>query len=145
MAKNISSDSNAIYDLLTDTQVIALVGHSHQPEKDSYRVAQYLRDAGYTVYPVNPTVEEIDGEKSYKSIADIPEQVHLVDVFRGSRHVPAIVDDAIAAGAKAVWTQLGISHDEAAKTALAAGLDVVMNRCTKIEHARMRVPKKSKQ
>jgi predicted CoA-binding protein len=142
MAKDISNNANALYDLLKETQVIALVGHSDKPDRDSYQVAAYLRDQGYTVIPVNPTVDEIDGHTSYKSLRDVPGRVDLVDVFRGKRHVPGIVDDAIAVGAKAVWTQLGIIHDEAAQTAIDNGLDVVMNRCTKVEHARLQVGKR---
>ncbi|MEO0564459.1 MAG: CoA-binding protein [Chloroflexota bacterium] len=139
MAANISNDSQAIYDLLTKAKTIALVGHSANPEKDSYRVAEYLRGVGYTVIPVNPTTDEIDGRKSYPSLRNVPGEIDLVDVFRGTRHIPGIVDDAIAVGAKAVWTQLDLEHEAAAEKAIANGIDVVMNRCTKIEHARLRV------
>ena len=144
MAANLSNDSQAIYDLLAKAQVIALVGHSDKPERDSYRVAAYLREAGYTVYPVNPTVEQIDGRQSYRKVQHIPEPVDIVDVFRGKRHIPGIVQDAIEAGAGAVWMQIELGHDEAAQTALENGLDVVINRCIQIEHARLRVPKKER-
>ncbi len=142
MSSNISNNANAIYDLFMATKVIALVGHSDKPDRDSYQVANYLRNQGYTVIPVNPTVAEIDGRKSYKSLRDVPEKVDLVDVFRGTRHVPGIVEDAIAIGAKAVWMQLGIIHKEAAQNAIENGIDVVMNRCTKVEHARLQVGKR---
>jgi uncharacterized protein len=142
MAQNISNDQDAILKLLNTTMVIALVGHSDKADRDSYRVAAYLRDQGYTVIPVNPTVDEIDGRTSYKSLRDVPQPVDLVDVFRGTRHVPGIVEDAIAVGAKAVWTQLNIVHEAAAQHAIDNGLDVVMNRCTKVEHARLGVGKR---
>ncbi len=131
-----SSDS-AVRDLLRRARVIAVVGYSDKPDRDSYRVGQYLRQAGYTVYPVNPAVSEIDGQPSYATLADVPEPIDIVDVFRRSENLPEIVDAAIAVGAKAVWAQLGVSHEEAARTAAAAGLDVVQNRCIKIEHRRL--------
>lgn len=131
-----SSDS-AVRDLLRRARVIAVVGHSDKPDRDSYRVGQYLRQAGYTVYPVNPAVSEIDGHPSYATLADVPEPIDIVDVFRRSENLPEIVDAAIAVGAKAVWAQLGVSHEEAARTAAAAGLEVVQNRCIKIEHRRL--------
>lgn len=143
MATDITNDNDALRDLLQSTTVIALVGHSDKPDRDSYRVAAYLRAQGYTVIPVNTTVAEIDGHTSYKSLRDVPEPVDLVDVFRGARHVPGIVADAVAIGARAVWTQLGIVHPEAAQTAIANGLDVVMDRCTKVEHARLGVGRRT--
>lgn len=139
MVANISNDSSAIYDLLKKTKVIALVGHSDKPDRDSYRVAEYLRSAGYTVIPVNPTIDKVNGHKSYKSLREVPGKVDLVNVFRKSRHMIGIVDDSIAIGASAVWMQLGIEHKEAAKKAVENGIDVVINRCTKIEHQRLQL------
>ncbi len=133
----VMSSDTALRDLLRRARVIAVVGHSDKPDRDSYRVGQYLRQAGYTVYPVNPAVSEIDGQPSYATLADIPEPIDIVDVFRRSENLPDIVDAAIAVGAKAVWAQLGVSHEEAARTAAAAGLDVVQNRCIKVEHRRL--------
>ena len=130
-------DDNAMRELLTETKVIAVVGHSDKPHRTSYQIAQYLRNVGYTVYAVNPTVEEIDGERSYASLADVPEPIDIVDVFRRSEHLQRVVDDAIAAGAKAIWTQLGVSDADAALTATAANVPIVMDRCIKVEHMRL--------
>lgn len=133
----ISNNDAAKRDLLQKSRVIAVVGHSDDPSRTSYQIAQYLRRAGYTVYPVNPMVTEIDGQKSYGSLADIPEPIDIVDVFRRSEYLPEVVDAAIAAGAKAVWAQLGVSDDDAARKAADAGLDAVMDRCIKVEHGRL--------
>jgi uncharacterized protein len=123
--------------ILTESRVIAVVGHSHRPDRPSYRIATFLRQAGYTVYPVNPTVTHIDDEVSYPSLQAVPEPVDIVNVFRHSRHLSAVVDDAIAVGASVVWSQLGISDENAARQASAAGLEIVMDRCIKIEYARL--------
>lgn len=130
-------DDDALRGLLERARVIAVVGHSDKPSRDSYQVAQYLRNAGYTVYPINPKVEEIDGHRSYDSLADVPEAIDVVDVFRRSENLPAIVEDAINVGAKAVWGQLDVVNEDAADAAERAGLDVVMNRCMKVEHGRL--------
>ena len=131
---DLNNDDNAMREMLENARVIAVVGHSDKPHRTSYRIAQYLRQVGYTVYAVNPTVSQIDGEPSYPSLADVPEPVDIVNVFRRSEHLSGVVDEAIAVGAKAIWAQLGV-HDETAKQkALAAGLDIVTNRCIKIEH-----------
>lgn len=125
-------------ELMRDSRSIAVVGVSSDPERDSHDVARYLIEAGYDVYLVNPTVdEEVLGRRVYGSVQELPQPVDIVDVFRRSEHVPPVVDDAIAAGAKAVWMQLDIVNDEAAERARAAGLEVVMDRCTKIEHRRL--------
>lgn len=134
---DISNDTDAIRELLQNAKVIALVGHSDKPDRDSYIVAEYLRGKGYTVYPVNPTVDEIDGRKSCAALTDVPEAIDVVDVFRGARHLPRIVDEAIAVGAKAVWGQLEIAHEDAAAKAEAAGLTLVMDRCMKIEYEQL--------
>lgn len=115
---------------------IAMVGLSSNPFRPSHFAAIYLISEGYDVIPVNPRESEVLGKKSYPSISAIPGQVEVVDIFRESAAVPAIVDEAIAAGAKVIWMQLGVIHDEAAEKARRAGLEVVMDRCMKIEHAR---------
>jgi len=126
-----------IRQLLETSKIIAVVGLSDKPERDSYRVAEYLQRQGYRIIPVNPTVDAVLGEKSYASVSDIPASVDIVDIFRRSDAVGPVVEDAIAAGARAVWMQLGIENEEAAQAAEAAGLQVVMDRCIKIEHARL--------
>ena len=124
-------------EMLKGAKVIAVVGHSDKPYRTSYRIAQYLRNVNYKVYAVNPTVQSINGEKAYASLADIPEEIDIVDVFRRSEHLQGVVDDAVTVGAKAVWSQLGVVDQEAAKTAEDAGLDMVMDLCIKVEHARL--------
>lgn len=124
-------------EILQGAQTIAVVGHSDKPHRTSYQIAQYLRRAGYTVYPVNPTVDEIDGEKSYPTVADIPAEIDIVNVFRRSEHLAGVVEDAIAAEAEIVWAQLGIADNAAAQTAEKAGLTMVMDSCIKVEHARL--------
>jgi len=126
-----------IRQLLETSKIIAVVGLSDKPDRDSYRVAEYLQRQGYRIIPVNPTVDSVLGEKSYASVSDIPEPVDIVDVFRRPDAVGPVVEDAIAAGARAIWMQLGIENEEAAQAAEAAGLQVVMDRCIKIEHARL--------
>jgi uncharacterized protein len=132
----IASDEG-IKQVLTTAKVIAVVGHSDKPERTSYRVAAYLREAGYTVYPVNPTVAEIDGHKSYATLDTIPAQIDVVDVFRRAEHLQDVVDAAIVVGAKVVWAQLGVVDETAAQKADAAGLDVVMDHCMMAEHRRL--------
>jgi hypothetical protein len=128
---------NDLRDLLQRSKVIAVVGHSEKTYRTSYRIAQYLREAGYKVYAVNPTVDQIDGEKSYPNLAAIPESIDIVDVFRRSEHLQGIVEDAIAAKAKAIWTQLGIVDLDAARRAETAGLDVVLDRCIMVDHRQL--------
>jgi hypothetical protein len=124
-------------ELMRDAKTIAVVGVSSNPDRPSHEVARYLQDHGFTVYMVNPTETEVLGQPAYASVRDLPEPVDIVDVFRRSPDVPPVVDDAIAAGARAVWMQLDIVHEEAAARARDAGLEVVMDRCTKIEHQRL--------
>ena len=117
---------------------IAVVGLSSDPSRPSYDVARYLQRQGYTIIPVNPKETEVLGEKSYPTLSDIPEPPDVVDVFRRPEYVGEIVDEAIKVGAKAVWLQLGVINEEAARKAREAGLLVVMDRCMKIEHHMLR-------
>jgi len=125
--------------VLNDHKTFALVGASANTVRPSFFVLKYLLDKGYTVYPVNPGMagQEILGQTVYASLADIPEPVDVVDIFRNSEAALEITKEAIAIGAKAVWMQLSVRNDEAAKLAEDAGLKVVMNRCPKIEYARL--------
>jgi uncharacterized protein len=115
---------------------IAMVGLSSNPFRPSHFAAIYLLSEGYTVIPVNPRETEVLGQKSYSSLREIPGPVEVVDIFREPAAVPAIVDEAIAIGAKVVWMQLGVIDEASAERARSAGLEVVMDRCMKIEHAR---------
>ena len=131
-----------IADLLSATRTIALVGISDRPGRPSYGVMKFLQGHGYRVLPVNPQIagEHVHGEFVWARLADIGVPIDLVDIFRRSDAAGEAVDDAIAAGAKAVWMQLGVVDDAAAARAEAAGLKVVMDRCPKIEIARLRLP-----
>lgn len=123
--------------ILGRTQSIAIVGASDKPSRASYFVATYLLSSSrYRVYFVNPVATEILGQPVYKSLADLPEVPDLVDVFRRHQDLPSVLAEAIAVGAKTLWLQLGSWHEEVAAQAEAAGLEVVMDRCVKIEHAR---------
>ena len=114
--------------------VVGLSAHWHRP---SHFAAKYMLDHGYRVVPVNPAYDEVLGQRCYPSIAAIPGPVDIVDAFRKPAEMPAIAREAVAKGAKVLWMQLGIRNDEAARIAMDAGLDVVMDRCVKIEHARI--------
>jgi len=126
-------------DLLQRSKSIAVVGMSSKPSRASHFVATYLLGStDFDVYFVNPREIEIMGRKVYASLADIPVELDIVDVFRRAEDLPAVTAEAIAASAHSVWFQLGLQHPGAASTAVDAGLDVVQNRCLKIEHARFR-------
>lgn len=122
--------------ILRDYKRVAMVGLSANPYRPSHFVAIYLMAHGYTVIPVNPRETEILGQICYPSLTAIPGPVDIVDIFRDPSAVPGIVEEAIQIGAKAVWMQLGVIHEAAAQRAREAGLEVVMDRCMKIEHAR---------
>jgi predicted CoA-binding protein len=115
---------------------IAMVGLSANPFRPSHFAAVYMLAEGYRVIPVNPKEREILGCKCYPSLREIPEPVEIVDIFRAPEAVPAIVEEAIAIGARVIWMQLGVVHEQSAERARQAGLEVVMDRCVKIEHAR---------
>jgi predicted CoA-binding protein len=120
--------------ILDEYRVVAVVGLSPDPDRPSYRVAQYMQAQGYRIVPVNPGCQEILGEKCYATLRDIPFPVEVVDIFRKVDAIPGIVADAIAVGAKVVWMQQGLEEPVSAQKARQAGLSVVMDRCLKIEH-----------
>lgn len=123
--------------ILRDTKTIAIVGASNKPSRASYFVATYLLSSSkYKVYFINPVLDEILGQPVYKSLADLPETPDLVEVFRKHDDLPSVLDEALTVGAKTLWLQLGSWHEDVARRAEAAGLNVVMDRCVKIEHAR---------
>ncbi|MGE5603980.1 MAG: CoA-binding protein [Nitrososphaerales archaeon] len=130
-------DDRAIRQILETAKTVAVVGLSDKPDRESYKVAKYLQEHGYRIIPVNPTVGEVLGEKSYASVTDIPGRVDVVDVFRKPEAVAPVAQEAIDAGAGTLWMQLGVVNQEAADTAEAAGLQVVMDHCMKMEHERL--------
>jgi len=123
--------------ILTDYKRVAIVGLSADWSRPSNFAAKYLLDHGFEVVPVNPKYDEILGQKCYADLRDIPDPVDVVDLFQRVDRIPPFVDQAIEIGAKVVWMQLGIIHEEAAQKARDAGLEVVMDRCMKIEYARL--------
>lgn len=127
-------DNEARKSLLKEAKTIAVVGHSDKPHRTSYRIAEYLRQVGYRVYAVNPTISEVAGERAYASLADLPEKVDLVNVFRRSEELDQVVAQAVAAGAGSVWAQLGVADEAAAQRAEAAGVPIVMDRCIMVDH-----------
>lgn len=125
-------------EILRKYKTIAVVGLSDNPMRASYSVSEYMQRQGYRIIPVNPGHPEVLGEKSYRTLEEIPEPVEIVNIFRRSEMIPPIVDSAIAIGAKVVWMQEGIENAEAAAKAEAAGLEVVMNTCILKAHWRVR-------
>lgn len=127
-----------IAERLAFVRTIAVLGLSPKPERDSFRVAQYMQDQGYRIIPVRPAQAEILGERAYASLTDIPDPVDVVDIFRNPKQVPGHVAEILAMKHRPglVWMQLGISHEGAAKELTAAGIDVVMDRCIKVDHAK---------
>ncbi|MCL6612774.1 MAG: CoA-binding protein [Peptococcaceae bacterium] len=130
-------EDREIREILVKAKNIAVVGLSVNREKDSYRVAEYLRENGYRIIPVNPAAEEIMGLKSYPDLASVPEKVDIVNVFRRSEHLPRLVEEALGIKAGCIWAQLGVADEKAAAKAAAGGVPVVMDRCIKIEHRRL--------
>lgn len=134
MAERVAVD--AIGELLKSARTIAVVGLSSNPMRPSYGVAEYMKNAGYKIIPVNPNETEVLGERAVAKLEDIREKVDIVDVFRRSEFVPKVAESAIAIGAKSLWLQEGVIHEVAAKRARDAGLFVVMDKCILKEHAR---------
>ena len=126
-----------ITDILSSAHTIAVVGLSGKRFRPSYGVAEYLQRAGYRIIPVNPGETEVLGEKAYPDLDSAPGPIDIVDIFRRSEHVPAIVEAAVRKGVRAVWMQEGVVHEDAARRAEEAGLAVVMDRCILKEHRRM--------
>jgi len=131
------NDDQVMKDILLSAKTIASVGLSSNPGKESYGIVQYLKSQGYRIIPVNPTADEILGEKSYPDLESVPEEIDVVQVFRKSEDVPPVVDSAIKVGAKVVWMQEGIVNEEAAQKAREAGLQVVMDACMRGTHRRL--------
>jgi len=128
--------TDRICELLHRYRTVAVVGLSPKPERDSHRVARYLKEQGFRIIPVNPGQTEILGETCYPSLTAVPEPVEIVDVFRRSDTVPPIAEEAVAIGAKVFWMQLGIHHEAAVKRLKEAGLEVVVDHCIKVEQMR---------
>ena len=130
-------DIESLRRILKDNRVIAMVGLSANWYRPSFFAAKYMQEHGYRVIPVNPQYAEVLGEKCYRSLKDIPERVDIVDCFRRTEEILPLCEDAIAIGARVLWQQIGVLNREAAAKAEAAGLDAVLDRCVKIEHARL--------
>lgn len=128
---------DSIEQLLRSSKTIAVVGLSGKPMRASYGVSEYMQRQGYRIIPVNPWESEVLGEKTYASLDEVPAQIDIVDIFRRSEFVPDIVDAAIRIGAKAIWMQEEVIHEEAAEKARRAGLFVVMDHCILKEHRRL--------
>ena len=127
-----------IAQILRQTRTVAIVGASANPLRASYEVWQYLKSASdYELYLVNPTISEVDGSPVYPSLADLPVVPDLVDVFRRHDHLPSVLDETIKVGAKTLWLQTGLRHEQVGRDGEAAGLQVVMDRCLKVDHARL--------
>lgn len=123
-----------IRDILTSARRIAVVGHSDDPGRDSYRVGRYMASHGFEVFAVNPSARSTPELKFYPDLASVPGPVDIVDIFRRPESIPAIVEEAIRLGAKTIWMQLGLAHNAAADRARASGLQVVMSRCIMQDH-----------
>ncbi len=123
--------------ILLQSRTIAVLGLSGNWYRPSFFAAKYMQDHGYRIVPVNPNYRAVLGERCYPTLREVPGKVDIVDCFRKQEEIVPIAHDAVAIGAKVLWMQLGIRNDQAAKIALDGGLDVVMNRCVKIEHARI--------
>lgn len=122
-----------IKEILQNSATVAVVGLSDKPDRVSYMVSEAMQAKGYTIIPVNPNADSILGQTCYASLSDIPVPVDIVNVFRRSEHTPPVAEEAVAIGAKTLWLQLGIINEEAARIASAGGLQVIMDRCIKVE------------
>jgi predicted CoA-binding protein len=129
----------AIRQSLAQCQTIAVVGLSPKPHRDSFRVSKYMQDKGFRIVPINPNASEVLGEKSYASLTEAAqhERIDMVNCFRNAEDIPPLAAEAIAIGAKSLWLQLGVTHENAAKAATEAGLVVVQNRCLMVEHRQL--------
>ena len=127
--------------LLTEAKNIAVVGLSSKPSRASFGVARFLQRQGYRIIPVNPAETEVLGERAYARIADVPDAIDIVDVFRRSEAVPDVLEDALSKKPRCFWMQEGVVHEEAARQAAAAGIPVVMDRCILKEIARLLPPR----
>lgn len=130
------TESEQISKLLKNAKTIAVVGLSDSAMRTSYRVSEYMQEQGYRIIPVNPGIRESLGEKAYASLSDVAEKIDIVNVFRRSEFVPAVVEEAIRLKLPAIWMQEGVIHDESARKAREAGIFVVMDRCILKEHTR---------
>lgn len=128
--------SSPIQTILEGSRTLAIIGLSSKPTRPSYGVSAYLKSHGYRIIPVNPNEESVLGEKCFPALEDVPESIDAVVIFRRSEFVPEVVESAIRKGAKVVWMQEGVQHEEAARRAREAGLQVVQNRCILKEHAK---------
>jgi len=126
-----------IRQILLNTRVIAVVGLSDNPDRTSYRVSQMMQSKGYRIIPVNPNVEQILGEKCYASLDEVPEAIDVVNVFRKSELVVPVAEAAVQVQAKVLWLQLGVYNETAAQIAMQSGLTVIMDRCIKVEQAKL--------
>ena len=133
---NKSKINSTIDTILQSYENVAVVGISDNPSKPSYQVAAYLQNAGYNIYPVNPKYDSVLDQKCYPNLNSIPVPVEIINIFRNAEHIAPIVEEAIKIGGKVIWMQLGIINEDAAMTALESGMQVVMDRCMKIEHSR---------
>ena len=134
---------DALRQLLTNASTIAMVGASSNPDRPSNGIMRKLKSAGYRVIPVNPNETTVLGERAYASLADVPERIDIVDVFRRAEYTPAVADEAVKIGAKALWLQSGVVNQEAAAKAEAGGLMTVMDACIGVMHTVLRVPRKT--
>lgn len=132
-----SAFDTLLHRALAQCRSIAVVGLSAQPHRPSHGVALYMRAQGYRIIPVNPAYAEVLGQRCYASLAEVPEPVHMVNVFRRTEEVLPVAHQAIAIGARCFWQQLGVVNEAADQLVRQAGLDAVMDRCVKIEHARL--------
>lgn len=124
--------------LLQESKNVAIVGISNKADRASYQVAQWLQqNSHFTLFFVNPVIDEVLGQKTYPSLADIPEKIDIVDVFRKAEDCPSVLEKAIEIGAKSIWLQLGISSDEVSEKGSSAGMQVVMDRCIKVDFANL--------
>lgn len=123
--------------ILRDAKKIAVVGISNKPDRPSYQVAKYMKEAGYEIIPINPTIDEVFGIKSVKTLSELEDDVDIINVFRRSEETVPVAEAAVKTKAKVLWLQLGIFNEEAAKIAMSNGMKVVMDHCIKIDHARL--------